>query len=60
MKLLEHGIISVGDVQEIEDRVRYPTFFREYKKRHSGEYYAHHYVMASLQGLSIIKLIGTW
>ena len=46
LKLLERGIISVGDVSKIEDRVRYPTFFREYIKRHSGEYYAHHYVMA--------------
>lgn len=43
MKLLERGIISVGDVSKIEDRERYPIFFREYKRRHSSEYYAHHW-----------------
>ena len=31
--LMNRNIISVGDVSKIEDTVRYPIFFKEYKKR---------------------------
>ena len=31
--LLERDIISVGDVSKVEDKTRYPVFFREYKER---------------------------
>ena len=31
--LKNRGVIEVGDVSKIEDTVRYPIFFKEYKKR---------------------------
>uniref|UniRef100_A0A1X7U5P0 Uncharacterized protein n=1 Tax=Amphimedon queenslandica TaxID=400682 RepID=A0A1X7U5P0_AMPQE len=31
--LMKRNVISVGDVSKIEDKVRYPIFFKEYKKR---------------------------
>lgn len=31
--LLERDIISVGDVSKVEDKTRYPVFFREYKEK---------------------------
>ena len=35
--LMERGVVKVGDVSKIEDTVRYPIFFKEYKERSKGK-----------------------
>ncbi|XP_019857567.1 PREDICTED: uncharacterized protein LOC109585859 [Amphimedon queenslandica] len=34
--LMERGVIEAGDVSKIEDKDRYPLFFKKYKKRCKG------------------------
>uniref|UniRef100_A0A1X7SWR0 Uncharacterized protein n=1 Tax=Amphimedon queenslandica TaxID=400682 RepID=A0A1X7SWR0_AMPQE len=35
--LMKRNVISVGKVSNIEDKVRYPIFFKDYKKRSEGK-----------------------
>lgn len=37
LKLKDAGVIKARDVSLIEDNIRYPFFFKEYKERSKGQ-----------------------
>ena len=37
LKLKDASVIKAGDVSLIEDKIKYPFFFKEYKERSKGQ-----------------------